>query len=168
MTLISIFITLQIILFFFMILHDWLHVPPLTDVRALEKHHTKKERLVTSAINGALVLIPLLLTWHYGLGASYGVRIIIAIIYGLLTVGSIWAWWVPYLFGSSTAHKIGFAEYRHTHHFLPKRGDRVVPNTFHVILHLQIWACFGISLYLLSQLPLTYEGLFWKILFWLP
>jgi len=47
--------------------------------------------------------------------------------------------------------KADFAEYENTHHFLPARGDNVVPNTLHVILHLQIWICFILSVYLLVK-----------------
>ena len=35
--------------------------------------------------------------------------------------------------------------------FLPKIGNNVVPNTFHVILHVQICICFGIAMYLLIK-----------------
>ena len=150
MNIIQIFIILQIILFFFMTFHDWVHVPPLTDIRELEKHSTKKGRIISSIIFAVIVLIPLFLTWIYRVNYPLWVLISITNFYGLLSLGTILSWWVPYFFGSySEKHKAAFAEYRHTHHFLPAIGDNVIPNTFHVILHLQIWTCFGIALYLL-------------------
>ncbi len=149
MNVISIFIILQIILFFFMTFHDWVHLLPLTDIRALEKHSTKKGRLINSIIFALLMLIPLLLTWRYQNNFSLWILITIIGFYGLLTLGTLLSWWGTYFFGSSEKHKADFAEYKNTHHFLPARGDNVIPNTLHVIMHLQIWTCFGISLYLL-------------------
>ena len=37
MNIISLFIVLQLILLFFMTFHDWVHIPPLTNIRDLEK-----------------------------------------------------------------------------------------------------------------------------------
>jgi len=132
-----------------MALHDWIHLPPLTDIRELEKYSNHKSRLINSIIFFFLIFIPLLLTLLYMPIFPLWVLISIANFYGWLTVGTIFSWWIPYFFGSSEKQKMGFAEYHKTHHFLPRRGDNIIPNTFHVILHLQIWACFIISLYLL-------------------
>ncbi len=149
MNIIPVFIILQIILLFFMTFHDWIHVPPLTDIRELEKHNSKKGRLINSWIFFVIVCIPLVLTWIYQYAFQGWVLITIVNFYGLLSIGTIFSWWIPYFFGSSIAHKTAFAEYRTTHRFLPARGDNIIPNTFHVILHVQIWACLGIALYLL-------------------
>ncbi|MGE0207289.1 MAG: hypothetical protein AB7R69_05580 [Candidatus Babeliales bacterium] len=150
--LISLFIALQIILFFVMTFHDWVHIPPLTDIRELEKHSTKKGRFINSLIFALIVAYPLYLTYAYRDHYTFGSMLSIVLVYGLLTLGTILSWWIPYFFGSySAAHKEAFAEYRTTHHFLPPIGDSVVPNTFHVLLHLLIWTCFGIALYLLCS-----------------
>lgn len=148
-TLIHFFIFLQCILLFLITLHDWIHLPPLLDIRELEKHHSKKERLITSSIFFTVVFIPLMLTWQYQNHYSFWVLITLVVVYGLLTLGTIFSWWVPYFFGSSAAHKAAFSEYQNTHRLLPARGDNVIPNTFHILLHLFIWSCFAIALYLL-------------------
>lgn len=132
-----------------MTFHDWVHLPPLTDIRTLEKHSATKGRLINSGIFFLIVFIPLSLTWIYQAKFPLWVFITLVSFYGPLTLGTILSWWVPYFFGSSEWHKTHFAVYKNTHHFLPARGDNVIPNTFHVILHLQIWACFGIALHLL-------------------
>lgn len=132
-----------------MTLHDWIHLPPLTDIRELEKYSTKKGRFINSTIFFFIIFIPLFLTWYYQSYFPRWALITIANFYGWLTLGTLLSWWMPYFFGSSQSHKLAFIEYKNTHHFLPPRGDNVIPNTFHVILHLQIWICFGISLYLL-------------------
>ncbi|MBX9831391.1 hypothetical protein K2X40_05510 [Candidatus Babeliales bacterium] len=144
---VSFFIILQIILLGFMALHDWVHVPPLTNIPDLKKSHSFKDRLLTALVNAGFVLIPLILTVQYRSHFPRQVLLIITIFYSILTLGTLCAWWVPYIFGSSQKHKQAFIEYRNTHHFLPARGDNVVPNTLHVILHLQVWACLALTIY---------------------
>ena len=152
MNVVSFFIALQIILLFFMTFHDWVHLPPLTDIREMEKHSTNMGRLVNSTIFFFLIFIPLFLTWNFQPNFPFWVPIAITNFYGWLSLGTILSWWIPYFFGSySEQHKKIFKEYEKTHHFLPAIRDNVVPNTFHVILHLQIWVCFGISLYFLVK-----------------
>jgi hypothetical protein len=134
-----------------MLFHDWISVPPLNDIPALKKHDTLFYRLLGSAINGTVVLVPLLLTliFHQGKSIALYANITIVIIYAILTVGTILSWWVPYFFGSSQKLKQAFSKFKKTHHFLPARKDHIVPNTLHVILHLQVWTCLGLSIYFL-------------------
>ena len=144
------FIIIQCILFLFMALHDWINIPPLTNLPALRKAHSLQSRLIGSLINSILVLIPIIVTLVYmSSPLPLWARLIFALIYGLITVGTITAWWIPYFGGGYLIHGngAGFEEYRDTHAFLPARGDNVIPNTLHVILHVQVWICFGLSLY---------------------
>lgn len=149
---IAFFIGIQIILLLFMALHDWIDIPPFTDIKELSKHHSVKERFINAVINTSFVLVALVLTVLYA-KTTYPLwaAIIIVAVYLLLTIGTLCAWWIPYIFGSSQRHKEGFAEYRNTHHFLPARGDNVIPNTLHVVLHLFVWTSFACSLYILIQ-----------------
>lgn len=145
----TVFIVLQVIVAVLLALHDWVHIPPLTDIHVLAKAHSVRARLFGSIINTGLVLIPLIATWHYWPGPLPPWALYCAIgSYSLLTIGTIAAWWIPYFFGSSEAHKAGFKEYEHTHAFLPRRGTNITPNTFHVVMHLFIWSCCIISWYL--------------------
>lgn len=144
-----VYLLLQVILLLIITLHDWVHLPPLTDIRALEQHSTFRGRLINSTIFAIMVLIPLLLSWMYYAQVPFWVAVTLVSIYGMLTFGTVASWWIPYIFGSSAVHKADFIEYQHTHHFLPKRGDNVVPNTLHVLLHLVIWSCFVFAVYLL-------------------
>jgi hypothetical protein len=56
--------------------------------------------------------------------------------YGLLLVGELNAWWLPYLVKPADPERV--ARYRamfgNTHAFLPERNG-IVPNTLHCILH---------------------------------
>lgn len=142
-----IFIILQSVLLLILVLHDWISIPPLTDIEALSKHHSVKQRLFSTCISSLFVLIPLGFSIFYYPGPfPCVVAICNAILYALLTYGTIRAWWIPYIFGSSAEHKAGFAEYKHTHRFLPRRGDNVIPNTLHCIIHALAWSCFAFSL----------------------
>jgi hypothetical protein len=161
MSLISFFIVLQIILLFFMVGHDWIHVPPLTNIRELEKHSTKKGRVINSILFFLLIFVPLFLTCYFNPSYSHyfntdysayprWVLVFLVAVYGVLFLGTLFSWWVPYIFGNySHEHAQGFGEYKNTHHFLPARGDNIVPNTLHVLLHVQIWVCTIIAIYLL-------------------
>ena len=143
------FIVLQVILLAFMMLHDWIDFPPFTDLEALKQHHSVKDRLIVACINSVLVIIPLWITICAQGNFSYVQVITVFVFYLLLTIGTICAWWIPYIFGSSAAHKQGFIEYKNTHTLLPARGDNVVPNTLHIVLHLLVWSCFGVAVYYL-------------------
>jgi len=150
--LIYFFLIIQSILFLFMILHDWIEIRPFTNLKELKKTHSVKFRLFGSIINGGLVLIPLIITFFY-LSEPFPIwaRILFVAIYGLITFGTITAWWIPYFGGKYWFHgsKESFKEYRDTHTFLPQIGDNVTPNTLHIALHIQVWICFALSLYFL-------------------
>lgn len=148
--LITLFIITQVILILIMALHDWVHIPPLTNIKDLETEHSIKFRVVTSLINTFMIVVPFILTILYMPGSwPCWATITMVTFYTLLTIGTIMAWWIPYICGSSAKHKAGFAEYKNTHHFLPARGDNVIPNTFHCIMHALVWCCLGIAIYLL-------------------
>jgi hypothetical protein len=147
------FIILQFILLLFMLVHHWIAVPPLNDVAALKANDSYFYRFIGSVINGSFVLIPLIITLiyyrqpHIVLPAS----ITIVVFYLVLTIGTIFSWWVPYFFGSSLKHKERFNKFKNTHTFLPARGDNVIPNTLHVIIHLQVWTCLAMAVYFLLK-----------------
>lgn len=144
------FIILQIILLFFIVFHDWIPIPPLNDVKTLKQIDGNRGRLIASAINGFWILVPLIITIKgYFFPLSSIGKTTVFLFYFSLSIGTILSWWKPYFFGSSTKHKQAFHKFKHTHHFLPARGTNVIPNTLHVILHIQIWLCFCISVWLL-------------------
>ena len=148
---ILLFISLQFILLLFMIFHDWISVPPFNDIETIKVTDSNLYRLLGSIINGVTVLIPLIITSTYyrQLYISLSSAATLVIFYFILTLGTILSWWTPYFFGSSQKHKQAFSKFKNTHYFLPRRGDNVVPNTLHIVLHLQVWTCLVISIYLL-------------------
>lgn len=150
------FIFLQCILLFLMLFHDWVPASPFNDIKALKTSESNFYRLLGSFINGITVLIPLIITLKYYQQPNFSLAAIITIVvfYLLLTIGTILSWWVPYFFGSSAKHKQHFNKFKNTHYFLPTCGNNIIPNTLHVILHLQIWTCLAISIYFLIDLLL--------------
>lgn len=144
-----VFIILQAILFLFMLLHDWVSVPRFNDIETLKKVDSIKYRVFGSLVNGGLVLYPLILTIMFMPGPfPRWVAWQIFLIYLLLAIGAGCSWWIPYFCGSSAEHKEAFKKFRNTHHFLPARGDHVIPNTLHVVLHIQILLCLLTALFI--------------------
>lgn len=144
------FLILQFVLFLFIALHDWVDIPPFTDTAALKRAHSFKIRLFSSLMGATLVMIPTVVTFFYlSSPLPLWANLLFIFIYGFITIGTITAWWIPYFTGKYwiEGNRAGVEEYRHTHSFLPPRGDHVVPNTFHVILHIQVWTCFILSIY---------------------
>lgn len=145
------FIVLQSVLLLFMVFHDWISIPPLNDIKTLKSSDSFFYRILGSTINGTTVLIPLVITllFYHQPSFSFNAAITVFSFYLLLTVGLILSWWIPYLCGSSQKHKQQFSKFKNTHHFLPARGDNVIPNTLHIMLHFQILSCLAISIYFL-------------------
>lgn len=147
------FIVLQLILLGFMLFHDWIPLPPFNDVNALKKSESGVSRLLGSLINGTFVFVPLVLTliYYQRPAVPLWVKMTVVIFYAAITLGTVLSWWVPYICGSSEKHKKMFGKFKNTHHFLPARGGNVIPNTLHVILHVQVWLCLAISIYFLVK-----------------
>jgi hypothetical protein len=60
--------------------------------------------------------------------------------YGLLFIGQIRAWWVPYLLKPEPQRAERYRKmFGNTHSFLPERNG-LVPNRLHALLHLATFA----------------------------
>ena len=119
-----------------LLLHDWVPVPPLTDVRAARKGHSVQAMILGTALSSVFPVIGLVLTlvsttsgWPKWLPAY------LLATYGLLFAGELQAWWIPYLLRPEPKRAAQYEEmYGKTHAFLPVRnGIRV--NTLHFALH---------------------------------
>jgi len=134
------------LIFLLLALHDLVHVPPLTNIHDLKKAEPDTRRYTDVAINGLCGLIPLGLLLWYSPNTPVWALNTIRSFYGLLLLGAFLSWWEPYFFGSPEAHRQAFEKFKNTHHFLPARGENVVPNTFHVFMHVIMLICFLLSL----------------------
>ena len=59
----------------------------------------------------------------------------LCISYGLLFIGELQAWWIPYFGKPQPTRAARYGElFGNTHSFLPARNG-IVPNTLHTVLH---------------------------------
>jgi hypothetical protein len=117
-------------------LHDWLPLPPLNDVAAVRRADT----------TARLVWVTLIQSVPYTIGLIYTIRALqthlpgwlvwwLWISYGLLFLGALRAWWVPYLVRPEPVRAARYREmFGSTHAFLPEHNG-MVPNTLHATLH---------------------------------
>ncbi len=129
-------IALQVFQLAFLSLHDWLPLGRLNDISAIRRTITPLQRLAGSLVPVIPVLIALTLSLKY-FGSAYPgwIKWWLRITFGLLFLGEVEAWWLPYLFGT-TAKRVALyqALFARTHSFLrPRHG--IVVNTLHVVLH---------------------------------
>ena len=117
-------------------LHDWLPLPPLNDVAAVQAADGRARLLRVTVVQSLPFTVGLLgslaaLEGHRPgwLGAWLWVS------YGLLFAGELRAWWLPYLLREEPERAARYrALFGATHAFLPVRRG-LVPNTLHVALH---------------------------------
>jgi hypothetical protein len=143
----NVFIFVQLLILFTEILDDWIPMYPLNDLNSLHSSHNKIGILISTIINSLFVAIPLGLSVWYGVSAPLNIKKSIMYFYLGVSLGVIISWWVPYFVGSWPAHKKKFEIFKKTHQLLPPRGDNVVPNTLHILLHILIWTSLGLSFY---------------------
>jgi|SRR5215469_2522984 len=120
----------------FLWLHDWVPVPPLNDVKAVHDLDGTGGLLRITLIQAAPFTVGLVFS-ALTIGHPYPHWLFdwLWISYGILFVGQLQAWWLPYLFGASAKrvqrNRVMFGR---THSFLPERNG-IVPNTLHCLLH---------------------------------
>jgi hypothetical protein len=117
-------------------LHDWLPFAPFNDVRAVRAEDSLARLLMVTLIQSVPYTIGLAFSLMAG-SRGYPVWLWwwLWISYGLLFVGELRAWWLPYLVRAephrAERYRVLFGA---THAFLPERNG-VRPNTLHVVLH---------------------------------
>ncbi|MFZ0521140.1 MAG: hypothetical protein WAL95_08965 [Candidatus Acidiferrales bacterium] len=120
----------------FLLLHDWIPLGPLNDLKGVSTADSFGKRVATTLISAAPFAVGLAASILY-FGQHFPDWLFwwLWISYGILFYGILQAWWIPYLFRAeperSARYKIMFGA---THALLPERnGIRV--NTLHVIFH---------------------------------
>ena len=132
----SALVVLQVFQLAFLLVHDWIPLGPLNDVRAVRRENAVRLLMIGTAVSSAPVVAALWLSIRYfGHPYSTWVRVWLWATYGLLFAGELEAWWIPYFFRSVAKRRARYqAMFGHTHAFLPERNG-IVPNTLHVVLH---------------------------------
>lgn len=130
-------------------LHDWAPLSPFNDVAAVRVADSTARLIWVTLIQSLPYTIGL---YFSSVGLSTGfpgwLWYWLWISYGLLFVGELRAWWIPYLVRSEPERAARYdVMFGSTHAFLPRRNG-IVPNTLHVTLH----ACTFATLIVLTVL----------------
>ncbi len=127
---------LQALQLLFLLVHDWLPLGRLNDVAAFRRTSTPREILLALLVPSIPVATAFVLSLLYVRSLfPLWLRTWLCVTYGLLFLGELEAWWIPYALGTSSARVERYQSlFSSTHSFLPPRHG-IVPNTLHVILH---------------------------------
>ncbi|MGA8441198.1 MAG: hypothetical protein WB714_23445 [Candidatus Sulfotelmatobacter sp.] len=127
-------LALQCFVVLFVVLHNWIPLGTLNNVKGVRVEFPTGKLLVTTLINLTPVAIGLAATaFHFGRGYPGWVFWWLWITYGLACYGSFTAWWKPYLLNPDPQRAARYRTmYAATHSFLPERNG-IRPNTLHVI-----------------------------------
>ncbi len=143
-------IALQAFQVLFLWIHDWIPLGRLNDVQAV-RHADPTQRLVlVTFVQSAPFTVGLVFSLlNFGRSYPHWLSDWLWISYGLLLLGQVRAWWIPYLIRPepqrAARYQVMFGK---THSFLPQRNG-LVPNTAHILLHVATAA----TLILLVALP---------------
>jgi hypothetical protein len=125
----------------FLFLHDWIPLGRLNDVAAVRRENSLAPLIANTLIVGGLFAFGLAASiHHYGRAYPGWLRQWLFVSYGLLFLGELRAWWIPYLNHAEPQRAARYREmFGRTHSFLPMRNG-IVPNTLHMILHAATFA----------------------------
>lgn len=127
---------LQIFQVAFLLLHDWIPLPPLNDLEAVRREHTRLALALGTLIGSLFPAIGLAFSLvHWRSGWPHWVYIYLLATYGFLFVGELQAWWIPYFLWPQPKGAASYQTmFENTSAFLPVRnGIRI--NTLHFVLH---------------------------------
>lgn len=137
----------------FLALHDWIPLGSLNDIKAVRAANQFHKLVAGTLISLAPFAIGLAGSAIY-FGRAYPAWLLswLWISYGLLFIGELTAWWIPYLFRPEAERAARYqVMFGSTHAFLAERNG-IRPNTLHVILHIMTLAT------LVVLLLITYGG----------
>jgi hypothetical protein len=158
MNLDSLLIALQAFQVLFLWLHDWVQIGRLNDVEAVRRVDPLRRRIVITLIQS----VPYTIGLYFSIRAAGhplpdGLYWYLLISYGLLFLGQLRAWWVPYLFRPEPERATRYRQmFGSTHAFLPVRNG-LVPNTMHILLHLATAATLLILILLARQNGISHQ-----------
>jgi hypothetical protein len=143
----AVFIALQIFILAFLVLHDWIPLGPFNDVLGVRSQHTLGQLVLETLINSVPIAVTLDLSIrYYHVPYPYWVKVTLVAVLGLLFVGELRAWWIPYLVGTDPGRVTRYAAmFGKTHAFLPPRHG-ITPNTAHVALHIATFVALVLAL----------------------
>jgi hypothetical protein len=131
------FLALQALVVLFLLLHDWVDLGRLNNLESIRSQDTLLRRLFVTLLPGVPAAIGLFFSAKYfAQPYPHWLEMWLWITYGILVLGLLRAWWIPYLVlpdpERSARYQIIFAG---THSFLPRRNG-MAPDTLHTMFHL--------------------------------
>jgi len=129
-------IVLQVVQVAILWLHDWLPLAPLNDVGRVQAEGTRSRLILVTFVQSAPYTAGLACSVAYrSTGHPHWMWTWLWVSYGLLFVGELRAWWLPYLLRPEPERAARYARmFGGTHAFLPIRNG-IAPNTLHCLLH---------------------------------
>ena len=131
------FLALQAVVVLFLLFHDWVRLGRLNNLAAIRNQDTLQHRVFVTLLPGVPAAIGLFFSAKY-FGQSYPhwLEMLLWVTYGVLLLGMLRAWWIPYLVlpdkERAARYQIIFAN---TLFFLPRRNG-MAPDTLHTLFHL--------------------------------
>jgi len=128
----------SVLITLFLLLHDWVDIYPLNDLTTFNKHCSLRNKVLMTIVNTPFfIMYTIILLSYWSTPFSWYAKIYLILCNALFSIGIIFSWWAPYLFGfpveqTKELHKT----HGSTHTFLPLIGNNPVPNTLHVIFHI--------------------------------
>jgi hypothetical protein len=134
-SLLSTLLALQCFHVLFLSLHDWIPLGALNDVQSARNANPGSKLFVGTLVSATPFVIGLAGSVYFRSGYPLWLFWWLWISYGLLFIGELQAWWIPYFFRPDPAKAARYKTmFGATHAFLPERnGIRL--NTLHIILH---------------------------------
>lgn len=120
----------------FLWLHDWVPLGKLNDVAAVRRQDPVRRLIVVTLVQSLPFTVLLFFSIRHLLGVfPTWLMTWLWIAYGLLFLGQLRAWWVPYLLRPDPERAERYrAMFGKTAAFLPIRNG-IVPNNAHIFLH---------------------------------
>lgn len=122
----------------FLLLHDWVPLPPFSDVKALRRVEPISKIVLATLVSSLPFVLGLVFSLRHVKDARWPqwVQTYLLVSYGWLLIGELEAWWVPYLWRPQPERAERYRKlFGATHAWLPERNG-IVPNTLHTGLHL--------------------------------
>jgi hypothetical protein len=119
-------------------LHDWVPLGRLNDVRAIRAQSKLMHLFSVTAVQTLPFVVGLIASaalWHRQPYPDW-LHAWLWVSYGLLFIGEVQAWWIPYLIRPQPQRAARYQKmFGSTHAVLPARNG-LTPNTMHLILHI--------------------------------
>ena len=133
----SLFLGLQAFHVAFLLLHDWVPLGRLNDIRAQRATDPVRKRVLTTVLSA----LPYLLLFGFSIRDVRLHRLTHSLVfwlwvgYGALFAGELKAWWIPYFLRPDPERAARYRKlFGETYSFLKERNG-IQPNALHVFLH---------------------------------